>query len=89
VNNISHTDTLAGMGLDDLCINTIRTLAMGAVQQATSGHPGTPLALAPLAYVLWSRIMRYNPRNPCWFNRNRLVLSAGHASMLLYFVRVR
>jgi len=72
------------MPIEDLCINTIRTLAMDAVQAANSGHPGTPMALAPLAYVLWSRIMRYNPRNPRWFDRDRFVLSAGHASMLQY-----
>ena len=82
--NDTSADTLARMGIDELCINTIRTLAMDAVQQANSGHPGTPMALAPLAYVLWTRCMRYNPRNPHWFNRDRFVLSAGHASMLLY-----
>jgi transketolase len=70
--------------LDELCINTIRTLAMDAVQQANSGHPGTPMALAPTAYVLWDRYLRHNPRNPKWPNRDRFVLSAGHASMLLY-----
>ncbi|HXI91942.1 MAG TPA: transketolase [Blastocatellia bacterium] len=70
--------------LDQLCINTIRTLAMDAVQQANSGHPGTPMALAPVAYVLWDRFMHHNPRNPHWPNRDRFVLSAGHASMLLY-----
>ena len=70
--------------LDQLCINTIRTLAMDAVQQANSGHPGTPMALAPVAYVLWDRFLRHNPRNPHWPNRDRFVLSAGHASMLLY-----
>jgi transketolase len=70
--------------LDELCINTIRTLSMDAVQKANSGHPGTPMALAPLAYVLYTRIMRHNPRNPDWANRDRFVLSAGHASMLLY-----
>src|SRR6266542_2586783 len=72
--------------LDQLCINTIRTLAMDAVQKANSGHPGTPMALAPLAYVLWTQILRYNPRNPKWFNRDRFVLSNGHASMLQYAV---
>ena len=72
------------MPLDELCINTIRTLAMDAVQQANSGHPGTPMALAPLGYVLWTRFLRHNPGNPAWFNRDRFVLSAGHASMLLY-----
>jgi transketolase len=70
--------------LDDLCINTIRTLSMDAVQKAKSGHPGTPMALAPLAYVLWTRFLRHNPRNPKWFDRDRFVLSCGHASMLLY-----
>ena len=73
-----------GAKLDQLCINTIRTLAMDGVQQANSGHPGTPMALAPVAYVLWDRFLRHNPRNPQWANRDRFVLSAGHASMLLY-----
>ena len=72
--------------LDDLCINAIRVLSMDAVQKADSGHPGTPMALAPLAYVLWSRHMRFNPRDPAWLNRDRFILSAGHASMLLYSV---
>src|SRR5262245_31616395 len=70
--------------LDQLCVNTIRTLAMDAVQQANSGHPGTPMALAPVAYVLWDRHLRHNPLNPKWPNRDRFVLSNGHASMLLY-----
>jgi transketolase len=70
--------------LEDLCINAIRVLAMDAVQKADSGHPGTPMALAPLAYVLWTRHLRYNPDDPRWLNRDRFVLSAGHASMLLY-----
>lgn len=70
--------------LDQLCVNTIRTLAMDAVQQANSGHPGTPMALAPVAYTLWDRFLRHNPTNPRWMNRDRFVLSAGHASMLLY-----
>jgi transketolase len=70
--------------IDLLCINTIRTLAMDAVQKANSGHPGTPMALAPVAYVLWDRFLRHNPRNPQWPNRDRFVLSNGHASMLLY-----
>src|ERR1044071_7725657 len=70
--------------LDQLCINTIRTLAMDAVQQANSGHPGTPMALAPVAYVLWQRYLRFDPADPIWPNRDRFVLSAGHASMLLY-----
>jgi transketolase len=72
--------------IESLSINTIRTLSMDAVQRANSGHPGTPMALAPLAYVLWNRILRYNPKNPAWFNRDRFVLSAGHASMLQYAV---
>lgn len=70
--------------IDTLSIDTIRTLSMDAVQQANSGHPGTPMALAPLAYVLWTRFLRYNPRNPAWFNRDRFILSMGHASMLQY-----
>lgn len=70
--------------IDELCVNTIRTLAMDAVQQAKSGHPGTPMALAPAAYTLWTQFLRFNPRDPGWFNRDRFVLSAGHASMLLY-----
>jgi transketolase len=70
--------------LDRLCVDTIRTLSMDAVQKANSGHPGTPMALAPLAYVLYTRVMRHNPADPDWINRDRFVLSAGHASMLLY-----
>jgi transketolase len=70
--------------LDQLCINTIRTLAMDAVQQANSGHPGTPMALAPVAYCLWQRFLRFDPQDPIWPNRDRFVLSNGHASMLLY-----
>ncbi len=70
--------------LDALCINTIRTLAMDAVQAANSGHPGTPMALAPVAYCLWQRFLRFDPEDPIWPNRDRFVLSAGHASMLLY-----
>jgi len=69
---------------DQLCINTIRTLAIDAVQKAKSGHPGTPMALAPAAYTLWQRFLRYAPDDPLWPNRDRFVLSAGHASMLLY-----
>jgi len=70
--------------IDQLCINTIRTLSMDAVQKANSGHPGTPMALAPLAYVIWTRHLRHNPRDPKWVDRDRFILSAGHASMLLY-----
>src|SRR3954465_1627520 len=76
----------ARQSIDDLCINAIRVLAMDAVQKADSGHPGTPMALAPLAYVLWTRHLRYNPADPSWLNRHRFVLSAGHASMLIYSV---
>jgi transketolase len=72
--------------MQDLCINAIRVLAMDAVQKADSGHPGTPMALAPLAYVLWTQHLRYNPADANWLNRDRFVLSAGHASMLLYSV---
>jgi transketolase len=70
--------------LDQLCVDTIRTLSMDAVQQANSGHPGTPMALAPVVYCLWQRFLRFDPEHPIWPNRDRFVLSAGHASMLLY-----
>ncbi len=70
--------------LDQLCINTMRFLAVDAVQKAKSGHPGMPLGAAPMAYVLWTRLLKHNPRNPGWFDRDRFVLSAGHGSMLLY-----
>ncbi|HKY26668.1 MAG TPA: transketolase [Pyrinomonadaceae bacterium] len=70
--------------LDQLCINTIRTLTLDAVQKAESGHPGLPLGAAPMAYVLWTRFLRHNPKNPKWENRDRFLLSAGHGSMLLY-----
>jgi transketolase len=72
--------------LDQLSINTIRTLSIDAVQQAKSGHPGTPMALAPLVYTLWNRVMRFDPQDPIWPNRDRFVLSNGHASMLLWSV---
>jgi transketolase len=72
--------------LDQLSINTIRTLSMDAVQQAKSGHPGTPMALAPLVYTIWNRVMRFDPQDPIWPNRDRFVLSNGHASMLLWSV---
>ena len=72
--------------LDQLSINTIRTLSMDAVQQANSGHPGTPMALAPLVYTIWNRVMRFDPQDPIWPNRDRFVLSNGHASMLLWSV---
>jgi transketolase len=70
--------------IDELCINTIRTLSIDAVQKANSGHPGMPLGAAPMAYVLWTRHLQHNPTNPKWPDRDRFVLSAGHASMLLY-----
>ncbi len=70
--------------LDQLAINTIRMLAIDGVQAANSGHPGLPLGAAPMAYVLWSRFLRFNPQDPKWPNRDRFVLSAGHGSMLLY-----
>src|SRR6266705_7184034 len=70
--------------LDQLAINTIRTLSMDAVQQANSGHPGAPMGLAPVVYSLWQRCLLYDPVDPTWPNRDRFVLSAGHASMLLY-----
>ena len=78
--------TGAGSALDQLCINTVRALAMDAVQKADSGHPGTAMALAPLAYVLWQRHLKYNPSNPDWADRDRFVLSCGHVCMLLYSV---
>jgi len=80
------SSSASGQSLEELCINAIRVLSMDAVQKADSGHPGTPMALAPLAYVLWTRHLRYNPADPDWLNRDRFVLSAGHASMLLYSV---
>lgn len=76
--------TSAGAAVAELSVNTIRTLAMDSVQQAGSGHPGTAMALAPIAYALWMRHMRYNPENPQWFDRDRFVLSAGHAAILQY-----
>jgi transketolase len=81
---IAPVDTLKSAQLDQLCINTIRTLSIDAVQQAKSGHPGTPMALAPLVYTIWNRVMRFDPQNPIWPNRDRFVLSNGHASMLLW-----
>src|SRR6185312_14971737 len=77
---------LSSEELDELAINTIRTLSIDAVQQANSGHPGTPMALAPLVYVIWNEVMRFDPQDPIWPNRDRFVLSNGHASMLLWSV---
>ncbi|MBU4389329.1 MAG: transketolase, partial [Proteobacteria bacterium] len=70
--------------IDELCINTIRTLSMDAIQKANSGHPGAPMGLAPVAYILWKYFLKHNPKNPEWIDRDRFVLSGGHASMLLY-----
>ena len=84
---VTAHDSVAPSGersIDAICIDTIRTLSMDAVQQADSGHPGTPMALAPVAYTLWQRFLRYDPQDPTWPNRDRFVLSNGHASMLLY-----
>lgn len=72
------------LDIDTLCVNTVRTLAIDAIQKANSGHPGAPMGLAPAAYVLFTRIMKHNPKNPDWLDRDRFVLSGGHASMLLY-----
>src|SRR5258708_13655992 len=70
--------------IEQISINTIRTLSMDGVQAANSGHPGTPMALAPVAYCLWQQFLRFDPQDPVWPNRDRFVLSIGHASMLLY-----
>jgi transketolase len=81
---MTNAATAPATAVEQLSINTVRTLSMDAVQQANSGHPGTPMALAPLAYVLWQRHLRCNPANPDWPDRDRFILSAGHACMLLY-----
>jgi transketolase len=81
---VSEQTLVTGKQLDTLCINTIRTLAIDAVQQANSGHPGAPMGLAAVGYSLWQDFLRYDPQDPLWPNRDRFVLSAGHASMLLY-----
>ncbi len=75
---------LSSADLDQLCINTIRTLSIDAIQKANSGHPGLPLGMAPAAYVLWTKFLRHNPKNPKWFGRDRFLLSGGHGSMLIY-----
>src|SRR5712664_735747 len=80
----AHDEELGLSEIDRLCIDTIRTLSIDAVEAAVSGHPGAPLSLAPAAYVLFQRIMKHNPADPKWPDRDRFVLSAGHASMLLY-----
>ena len=81
---VSDQAVLTGKQIETLSIDTIRTLSMDAVQKANSGHPGAPMALAPVAYVLWQQFLRYDPANPVWPNRDRFILSNGHASMLLY-----
>jgi len=81
---VAPLETLTAAQLDQLCVNTIRTLSIDAVQQAKSGHPGTPMALAPLVYTIWNRVLRFDPQNPIWPNRDRFILSNGHASMLLW-----
>jgi transketolase len=83
---MNQSVTTNAASLQDRCVNAIRVLAMDAVQRAESGHPGTPMGLAPVAYVLWTRHLRYNPADPSWMDRDRFVLSAGHASLLLYSV---
>ncbi len=70
--------------IDELCINAIRFLAVDAVEKANSGHPGAPMGMAPMAYVLWDRFLKHNPLDPEWPDRDRFILSAGHASMMLY-----
>src|SRR6201986_2974644 len=79
---VAAVETLAAASMDQLAINTIRTLSIDAVQQAKSGHPGTPMALAPLVYVIWNRVMRFDPQDPIWPNRDRFIWSTGPASML-------
>ena len=78
------TAPMTQQSIEQLSINTIRTLSLDAVQEANSGHPGLPLGCAPMAYVLWTKFLRHNPKNPKWFNRDRFILSAGHGSMLIY-----
>jgi transketolase len=84
--SVAATGGILSPGIESLCINTIRTLSIDAVQQAGSGHPGTPMALAPLVYTIWQEFLRFDPDDPIWPNRDRFVLSNGHASMLLYSV---
>ena len=86
MSSVTAAKATTDVNVDQLAINTIRTLSMDAVQQAKSGHPGTPMALAPLVYTLWNRVMRFDPQDPIWPNRDRFVLSNGHASMLLWSI---
>src|SRR5438045_6031784 len=81
---LNSPQSMTDAQLDQLSINCIRTLSIDAVQQAKSGHPGTPMALAPLVYTLWNRVLRFDPQDPIWPDRDRFVLSNGHASMLLW-----
>ena len=78
------TQSAKELSVEELAINSIRFLAIDAVEKAKSGHPGLPMGAAPMAFVLWDRFLKFNPKNPKWFNRDRFVLSAGHGSMLLY-----
>src|SRR6185503_4355462 len=78
--------SISTTSIEQLSVNTIRTLSMDAVQKANSGHPGTPMALAPVTYCLWNKTLRYDPAHPLWPARDRFILSCGHASMLLYSV---
>src|SRR5690349_15584390 len=82
----TSTAPATSQSIEKLAVDTIRTLSMDAVQAANSGHPGTPMALAPVAYALWQKYLRFDPELPVWANRDRFVLSAGHASTLLYSV---
>ena len=84
VSSATPTHSATATDLDRLAIDTIRTLSMDAVEAAKSGHPGTPMALAPVAFTIWKDFLRYDPADPGWPNRDRFVLSCGHASMLLY-----
>src|SRR5258705_177096 len=81
---MSTTQTV--LDLDQVCVNTMRTLAIDAIQKANSGHPGTPMGMSPTVYCLWQRLLRFDPEDPIWMNRDRFVLSAGHASTLLYTI---
>src|ERR671928_973629 len=82
----ANTKESSRVPIEELAVNSIRTLAMDAVQAANSGHPGTPMAMAPVVYALWQRVLRFDPEDPIWPNRDRFVLSIGHASMLLYSI---
>jgi len=83
---MNQNQSLNQSEIDNLCINTIRTLAMDAIEKAKSGHPGAPMGLAPAVYVLWAKFLKHNPSNPDWYDRDRFILSGGHASMLLYSI---